>query len=268
MTKEVDLMIGPHSIGPNDYHSEVSAMYGTSETKFAIAEEVKANVVKNVSAFLGCRDLLVNCVRELYARSNTVPNATRLLFYKQHNTRHTLIEKVSAAAKMLNSIERENKWRRTRVFSIGEVLENDDDEAQGCFTDKTTVYVRGSKMWIKNVYFYYMYIHILRAFVNDSKGILLGAKTLADFEKQVVTKRNSDGYAVDGLISHIRGIDYWPLVFQHRRDLFKGQTIKRLYVHENGTDGIHELTNSNAQVQKVKQRFEKLINAERMNNGR
>jgi len=267
MTKKVDLMIGPHIIGPRDYNNEVTALYDAAETKFALAEENHDGDVKNVCAFLGCRDLLANCVSDLYGRPNKVPSATRLLFYKQRCPKIPLIKRAERAAHLLRSIERDNKWKRTRVFTIYEVLENEDTEAQGCFTADTTVYIRGSKMWIKNVYFFYMYIHIIRAFISDNAGHLAGVNTFDDFKKAVVIKRDGDGTPVTGLITHIRGIDYWPLVFQRRRELFNGQTIKKLYVHEHGTDGIYQLTSGASCIAKVRRRFNEILQEETAKNG-
>jgi hypothetical protein len=254
-------------MGPHGYNSEVSSMYRTIETKFAIAEEVSTGVVKNVSVFLGCRDLLTVCVKELYARSGKVPDATMLFFYKEKNSGHTLLNRVSRAVKLLNTIERENKWKRTKAYTIGKVLENNDSEAKGCFTPKTTVYIKGSKMWIKNIYFYYMYVHILRAFIAEKDDKFRHAKTLSDFIDIAVVERNSDGRPTRGLIAHVNGIDHWPLVFQHRRKLFKGQTIKNLYRPEDDTiDGIHCLTTGSGRVEKVNQRFAKLLVKERSKN--
>jgi len=239
--------INRESIG--DYASEIEYPYLTTNVYFALAKEID-NKVTNISAFLGCRDLLIGSIRRKAYSEAPAANKTELLFYKQYKSyeQGNIFDRLVDAVTLLNVIERRNRWKHTQVYAATAVEDrNATGRQKGIYDKKFMAYVSGSRCWRNNIYFMYMYIHIIRAFANDFDRKLHGVTKWKDF---IHTAR---------WMSYTSGMDRWPLIWQNRRRLFKGVLQKEMYKNIWDTDGIFRLTEESCAINRINSRYKKLI---------
>ena len=258
---KITFMVGPHEIGR--YGNEVSRLYSTKEVKFALAKRIKSNSFKNISALIGCRDLLMNCIREDVLRLDDIDfGKTELVFYKHvdKGAKRPLRDRVESAVRLLNTLEKANKWKRTCGFEIDKaVSQNEGDRVHEPFSKYNTVYIVGSKMWINNMYFMYMYVLLIRAFLDDDTGYLKDADTLPKFIKAVIKTTDDNGDPITSTISYTQGLNHWETVFKNRRKLFRGFKPLSTYGSPMEPDGIYRLTSCSCGFGVLNRRMSKLI---------
>lgn len=220
--------------------------YKINSTYFAIAYELEDNVVTNNCIFTKCRDVLTNAIKENYLRKKMDYSATKVLLFK-YDSDDILHRRALMAKKLLNSIEKKNKWVRSKVYRITKVVNHPDIELNSCAQFE---YIVGSRCWIRNIYFFYAYIQILRAFIQKGDA-LKGVDTLDKFAATV-------GHHGEEQISHNVGIERWEKLFQKRLSIFKGVSVDSMYrVHD--CDGIERLCSGNSSIPEVRKRFAKVI---------
>lgn len=260
------------------YVCEVGGVYSTTNTYFAWGKLKNGNnVARNISAFLGCRDLLVNVVRSNYLLEDLPELRTELIFSKKYNKKHlkfgSLMDRAEDAIRFLNVIEQRNRWKRSIVVPITTtegVKSNRTDVSDrwspSAFRPDSLIYVVGSKCWKNNVYFLYMYLHIIRAFLGDYARRLKGILEWPDFMTAIQNTRDRYNNPDSSWVTYTDDMDKWPIIWNNRRKLFRGLTMKDMYISSGMNDGIFALTCGDAKIKVVKERFSKLM--EGIDNGK
>jgi len=242
--KKLILNLGNRHIG--SYANEINTdIYNIDTTFFAFAYEEGDNTVTNNCVFVSCRDTLVAANKKGYLRNEMDYSSTNLIIYRRLKN-EDLHERMLMAKTLLNTIEKANKWKRSKVYKIDEI------KIHPTMTDIRTKggqaeYIVGSKCWIQNMYFLYAYVQILRAF-SDLGNKLEGITTLKQFAKKVTG---------DIPIKNNYGIGKWQAIFQKRLKLFKGVTPKKMYSLM-ANDGIQTLCSDCTAIDIVNKRFKEM----------
>lgn len=246
--KKLILKVGPDKIG--NYTSEIpDTIYEIKNTYFAVAYEPEDNVVTNNCVFVACRDTLVGAIKQNYLTKDMNYSATRLIMFKCLPD-DILHRRVLMAKTLLNNIEKKNKWIRSKMYKINKITGHPNIKKVVAGAHGQAEYIVGSKCWIRNVYFFYAYVQILRAFIEHGDS-LKGVTTLDKFAKAV-------GRGGKIRITHNYGIDRWQELFQKRLSVFKGVSTKDMY-SIGSIDGIETLCVGRAKIEKVRVRAAEAI---------
>ena len=251
------------------YHNEISELYGSNDVYFAWAIVRENNVAESVSAFVTCRDLFINQIRQKYLNTELNPNRTELIISSptKDDEDKNVYCRVIRSITLLNAIEKTNRWRRTKIYKVSAVNKIVDGQIIPAYKPEDFILIVGSKIWRDNVFFAYMYSHILRSFARDTQGHLDNVETWEDLIAGVADRGRSRNQALkSSWNTYVDRMDLWPLVWKHRRRIFKGYKLTTLYKRtkdEYCFDGIYKLTLGQSFIEVLNERFRNVIDEEK-----
>jgi len=247
--KTLTLKIGPRRIGY--FTSELpKPIYSSESTYFALAYESENNVVANNCVFTNCRDVLTDAIRRNYLRKKMDYSSTNLIMFTCLD-KDKLHRRMLMAKTLLNNIEKKNRWKRSKMYRINKIIGDSNTKILVSDHNAQAEYVVGSGCWVKNVYFFYAYVQILRAFIENG-DLLKGVTTIDKFAETVGREGKVN-------MSHNYGINLWQELFRKRLSIFRGISTETMYRKNNISlpDGIENLCLGTAAIKRVKTRVAK-----------
>jgi len=152
---------------------------------------------------------------------------------------------IKHAVKLLNKLEKTLKWKRTKLQRC--------IKPRSCAKGTKLWLITGSRCWVNNPYFMYIYLAVFKVMVGWPEDLKYGTKTVQDLFV-LAKKKLTNGYP------QYEHMPEWLDVVRHRKEIFEGFTTKTLYTNENAIKsgeslfyglGIHTFLNLPGALRRV-----------------
>jgi hypothetical protein len=242
--------------------------YASYSFRFGLCSPIKDKETTLLTSFYGCRDAFLSTLTGHFKEIGKIPGFNMPMiktsiavkncigirqegvvpaWFKSKGTQEEWFYRALAAGvKIANQFEREAKWaRRSKLYETEPI------------NDKTLLCViEGPKWWFLSTYTMSLYILLLRgAFIHEP--IFNMAEKNITVQKIINALKKVGAY-------YYTNMWMWPILLNHRKELFGNQPIATAYINAYGTDGIKKLTSGGIYDKVFYNKFITLCNESKM----